>query len=166
MSIATTCRLAYSTMTRGTSCSCVVIDRLLAPGDRRRGPVFVESMTRRKLHEVSGSSRTASRLTRFRIYHVDACAHREAAMTIDRYTKTVLTVIAACLVWIAVGGPSLMTAVSAQGDAEFRSPRLSTFGTLGRPAPPVQAADPVGDHVILAGWRDQYGNVRPFADPY
>jgi|SRR6187549_2041093 hypothetical protein len=87
-------------------------------------------------------------------------------MAIDRYTKTVLTVIAACLVWLSVGGPSLITAISAQGDAEFRSPRLSTLGTFGRPAPPVQAEDPVGDHVILAGWRDQYGNVRPFADPY
>jgi hypothetical protein len=89
-------------------------------------------------------------------------------MTIDRYTKMVLTVIAACLVWLSVGGPSLMTAVNAQiDDPEFRSPRLRTFGTqFGKPEPLVQAADPVGDYVILAGWRDQYGNVRPFADPY
>jgi hypothetical protein len=87
-------------------------------------------------------------------------------MTIDRYTKTVLTVIAACLVWLSIGGPSLVTPVSAEGDAAFRSSQLSTFGTFGKPAPLVQAADPVGDPVILAGWRDQYGNVRPFADPY
>jgi hypothetical protein len=35
-------------------------------------------------------------------------------MSIDRYTKVVLTVIAVCLVWIATGGPSLMPAASAQ----------------------------------------------------
>ena len=30
-------------------------------------------------------------------------------MRIDRYTKVILTVIAACLVWLAVGGPSMST---------------------------------------------------------
>ena len=46
---------------------------------------------------------------------------------VDRYTKLVLTVIAICLVWIALGGPSLITPVEAQA----------------------------GDRVILAGWIDQ-----------
>jgi hypothetical protein len=35
-------------------------------------------------------------------------------MTIDRYTKVVLTVIAACLVWLSIGGPSLLAPVAAQ----------------------------------------------------
>ena len=56
-------------------------------------------------------------------------------MTVDRYTKLVLTVIAVCLVWIAAGGPSFTTPVSAQ-DAPQR--------------------------VIVAGWADPTGVVRPF----
>lgn len=52
-------------------------------------------------------------------------------MTGDRYTKAVLTVIAVCLVWLSLGGPSLTTPVSAQ----------------------------VGDRVILAGWVDASGRV-------
>jgi hypothetical protein len=36
-------------------------------------------------------------------------------MRIDVYTKTVLTVIAVCLVWIALGGSSLLSAAQAQG---------------------------------------------------
>ncbi len=56
-------------------------------------------------------------------------------MTVDRYTKAVLTVIAACLVWLSVGGPSLITPVSAQAS---------------------------GDRVILAGWLDGTGAVVSF----
>jgi len=37
-------------------------------------------------------------------------------MVVDRYTKLVPTVIAACLLWLSVGGPSLLTPVSAQAD--------------------------------------------------
>jgi hypothetical protein len=55
-------------------------------------------------------------------------------MALDRYTKLVLTVIAVCLVWISVGGPSLITPVRAQG----------------------------GDRVILAGWVDERGAVVSF----
>jgi hypothetical protein len=55
-------------------------------------------------------------------------------MAVDRYTKLVLTVIAVCLVWLSLGGPSLMTPVSAQ----------------------------VGDRVILAGWLDRNGVVIKF----
>ncbi len=62
-------------------------------------------------------------------------------MSVDRYTKLVLTVIAVCLVWLSAGGPSLLTPVSAQQD------------------------DP-GNRVILAGWVDQNGNVRQFPNPY
>jgi hypothetical protein len=53
-------------------------------------------------------------------------------MAVDHYTKAVLTVIAACLVWLSVGGPSLITSVSAQ-DAQ---------------------------RVIIAGWVDQDGKAR------
>ena len=35
-------------------------------------------------------------------------------MRLDLYTKAVLTVIAACLVWISLGGPSLLVPLSAQ----------------------------------------------------
>jgi len=35
-------------------------------------------------------------------------------MRIDFYTRAVLTVIALCLVWIAMGGPSLLPAAHAQ----------------------------------------------------
>ena len=35
-------------------------------------------------------------------------------MRIDRYTKVLLTLIAAALVWIGVGGPSLLPHVEAQ----------------------------------------------------
>ena len=34
-------------------------------------------------------------------------------MNVDRYTKVILTIIAACLVWMSLGGPSLMTAAHA-----------------------------------------------------
>jgi hypothetical protein len=62
-------------------------------------------------------------------------------MTIDRYTKVVLTVIAACLLWISVGGPSLLTPVSAQ------------------------IVQPLQQHqqVVLAGWADATGKIYPFA---
>ena len=35
-------------------------------------------------------------------------------MRIDFYTRAVLTVIALCLMWIAIGGPSLLPVVEAQ----------------------------------------------------
>lgn len=57
-------------------------------------------------------------------------------MSIDRYTKTVLTVIAACLIWLSVGGPSLIAPVSAQSD-----------------------------RVYVAGWIDQDGSFRPLPRP-
>jgi hypothetical protein len=55
-------------------------------------------------------------------------------MTVDRYTKAVLTLIAMCLLWLSVGGPSLITTV-------------------------VTAQT---DRVYLAGWIDQDGAVRAF----
>jgi hypothetical protein len=61
-------------------------------------------------------------------------------MTVDRYTKLVLTVIAVCLLWIAFGGRSMIT--------------------------PVEAQQQDGDNrVILAAWIDANGNVRPFPNP-
>jgi hypothetical protein len=35
-------------------------------------------------------------------------------MRIDRYTKVILTIIAACLVWLSVGGTRLLPSVQAQ----------------------------------------------------
>jgi len=35
-------------------------------------------------------------------------------MRIDRYTKIVLTIIAACLVWLSLGGPRLLAPLHAQ----------------------------------------------------
>jgi len=93
-----------------------------------------------------------------------ACT-KEWNMTVDRYTKVVLTVIAACLVWLCAGGPSLITPVSAQ----LRNPRFGSGferSASDKRELPAQAADPTGDHVILAGWRDQYGVVRPFESPW
>jgi len=54
-------------------------------------------------------------------------------MSVDRYTKIILTVIAVCLVWLSLGGPSLITPVSAQND-----------------------------RVYLAGWIEDGGAFRPF----
>ena len=54
-------------------------------------------------------------------------------MAVDRYTKLVLTVIAVCLVWLSVGGPSLIAPVSAQADG-----------------------------VLLRGWVDESGAVLSF----
>jgi hypothetical protein len=56
---------------------------------------------------------------------------------VDRYTKLVLTVIAVCLVWIALGGPSLVTPVEAQA----------------------------GDRVIIAGWIDEKGAFKSLPSP-
>jgi hypothetical protein len=55
-------------------------------------------------------------------------------MAVDRYTKLVLTVIAACLVWLSVGGPSLVSPVSAQNTGH--------------------------EKVVLAGWVDESGFER------
>ena len=58
-------------------------------------------------------------------------------MTVDRYTKAVLTVIAVCLVWLSVGGPSLITPVRAQDETR----------------------------VLLRGWMDDTGRVISFPAP-
>ena len=55
-------------------------------------------------------------------------------MAVDRYTKLVLTVIAGCLVWLTIGGPSPMTPVSAQ----------------------------TNQRVLVAGWVDESGAVFSF----
>ena len=54
-------------------------------------------------------------------------------MKADLYTKVVLTVIAACLVWLSIGGPSLVTPVEAQGTP---------------------------NRVVLSGWIDEAGMLR------
>lgn len=54
-------------------------------------------------------------------------------MLIDRYTKCVLTVIAVCLVWISLGGPSLW--------------------------PVARAQSTVPAEVVVSGWKDTNGVV-------
>lgn len=61
-------------------------------------------------------------------------------MNVDRYTKLVLTVIAVCLVWLSLGGPSLITPLAAQG--------------------------PVGQRVLISGWVDETGVTRALPRPW
>ena len=58
-------------------------------------------------------------------------------MKSDRYTKFVLTVIALCLVWMSLGGPSVLPVVGAQ-----------------MPPRPTE--------VVIVGWRDALGEVWKF----
>jgi hypothetical protein len=58
-------------------------------------------------------------------------------MRFDRYSKTMLTIIAACLVWIALGGRSLWPAVHAQAAR--------------RPFPTIIKSPDFGYHVD--GWK-------------
>ena len=68
-------------------------------------------------------------------------------MSVDRYTKAVLTVIALCLVWLSLGGPALLPTAAAQGD-------------------PRAGIDPRGiANVYLAGWVDGTGSIRTFQTP-
>jgi hypothetical protein len=41
-------------------------------------------------------------------------SQKEDSMKADLYTKVMLTIIAVCLAWLCMGGPSLMTAAQAQ----------------------------------------------------
>jgi|Tabmets5t2r1_1033131.scaffolds.fasta_scaffold257401_1 hypothetical protein len=50
-------------------------------------------------------------------------------MRIDLYTRMMLTIIAACLVWLSFGVPSLATPMQAQGVT----------------------------HVVISGWMDEKG---------
>jgi hypothetical protein len=52
----------------------------------------------------------------------------EERMGIDRYTKVILTIIAACLVWLSIGGTQLFPSARAQTPVNI--------------APPVQIARP------------------------
>lgn len=56
-------------------------------------------------------------------------------MRIDRYTKVVLTIIAACLLWLSVGGPALLPTAHAQAN----------------------------DGVLIRGWLDSKGTVHALA---
>jgi hypothetical protein len=53
-------------------------------------------------------------------------------MAIDRYTKTILTIIALCLIWLSLGGPSLLPAAHAQNGLT---------------------------EIVVTGWRDSNGVV-------
>lgn len=37
-------------------------------------------------------------------------------MHVDRYTKLVLSIVAVCLIWLSIGGPSLLTTTHAQSN--------------------------------------------------
>lgn len=66
-------------------------------------------------------------------------------MSVDRYTKIVLTVIAACLIWLSLGGPSLISPVSAQSDRVYIAGWIDqdgSFRSLPRPAGQAKAAEP------------------------
>ena len=52
-------------------------------------------------------------------------------MRIDLYTRMMLTIIAACLVWLSFGGPSLVAPAHAQSDTR----------------------------VVMAGWMDEKGKT-------
>jgi hypothetical protein len=56
-------------------------------------------------------------------------------MRIDLYTRVMLTIIAACLVWLGLGGPSVVT--------------------------PTQAQDTT--HVVITGWMDDKGTTHKLA---
>jgi hypothetical protein len=58
-------------------------------------------------------------------------------MRIDRYTKVVLTIIAACLFWLSLGGPALLPTAHAQATT----------------------------HVLIAGWVDDKGKVHSVSAP-
>lgn len=63
-------------------------------------------------------------------------------MRTDTYTRIVLTVIAICLIWLSLGGPSLVPGVQAQSK---------------------HAADSA-DRMVIAGWIDGSGRVVRFPD--
>ena len=60
-------------------------------------------------------------------------------MSADRYVKVVLTVIAMCLVWLSIGGPSVTPPVQAQGGRQTEVKQVTvssgqvTTQTLGVP---------------------------------
>jgi len=73
-------------------------------------------------------------------------------MKIDRYTKIVLTIIAACLVWISLGGPSLVTPVHAASPSVVYIAGLwdldntpHNFYTQGRPSGLAVPVEIVGE---------------------
>jgi hypothetical protein len=69
-----------------------------------------------------------------RVYYLNG-----GGMRIDFYTRVVLTVIAACLVWLSFGGPALL---------------------------PIAHAQPAGtNQVVIAGWTDSGGIVHRLSDP-
>jgi hypothetical protein len=65
-------------------------------------------------------------------------------MRSDLYTKLVLTVIAVCLVWLSLGGPSLLPVASAKAQK------------------PAQA-DTGYERVHIAGWVDDTGQIHTFS---
>ena len=75
-------------------------------------------------------------------------------MRIDFYTKAVLTVIAACLVWIAIGGPSLFPTVQAQSN-NVQNVRVVGWGN---------ASSSVAN-VRIIGWGSQGGPDRALPLP-
>ena len=75
-------------------------------------------------------------------------------MRIDFYTKAVLTVIAACLAWIAIGGPSLFPAVQAQGGS-IQNVRVVEWGN---------GSSSVAN-VRIVGWRPAGGGDRALPLP-
>ena len=67
-------------------------------------------------------------------------------MRVDVYTKTVLTIIMLCLVWLSLGGPALLPPAQAQVNA--RTPHVADGA----------------DRVVIAGWVDASGKTVRFPE--
>ena len=69
-------------------------------------------------------------------------------MAIDRYMRAVLTVIAVCLLWLSVGGPSLIVPVNAQTNRVYITGWIDQDGAYRScPRPAGQAATEPGKAV-------------------
>ena len=69
-------------------------------------------------------------------------------MRIDRYTKFVLTIIAACLVWLSLGGPVVLPTAQAQSNQVVIAGWISNDGKLHSLWAPAPGADGVPVSVI------------------
>jgi hypothetical protein len=69
-------------------------------------------------------------------------------MRIDRYTKFVLTIIAACLVWLSLGGPTVLPTAQAQSNQVVIAGWIGNDGRLHPLSAPLAAADGIPVSVV------------------
>lgn len=81
-------------------------------------------------------------------------------MRVDAYTRIVLTVIAACLVWIAASGRSVVPALEAQDRTATRVVIVGwePGGAAGSRTLPLP--------IEVAGWTDRMGGRHEFPQPF